>query len=762
MIFFTPKITNITYNGNYLLRREKIDQYSNNKLSGKAMSYSKPDEIQQIEHIISEGKYELALSEINNLESQGNLSALDQVNCQILKSSILSKVGKNNDALDIVEKLILKSDLLGNTLVILDALISKAHIHTISGEIEKGFETLNKATEIFKTLTDISEEQLLLRKASMLCIKGELLERNGDLKAALENYLQSLSIRREIDHKPGIAKSLSRTANLYYKLGDVIRSQLIYQQSLEIYRELGNDIETAYILDKIGNIYLWKGDYGLALEHCLQSLAIGEDTGNDFSLATFLNTIAHIFYHLGEHDRALEYLERCLSLREEINHQTGIAETLNYLALIFYKKGELEKAQNYQTQSLTILNGLDDKTGLAYTIETEGKIAFQMGEIEKAINAFKESLRLRESQKNKKSLAGVLYWLIIANIENHALNMAQVYLQRLQKVIEKENNAISEQRYRLASALILKLSNNREILFKAKELLNSITDNVLLDHGMLIRALYNLCEIHLKEIELFEDNEAIIQLESRIEMHYDIVKQIGSHTMIAENFWLKSQLEMIKHNYQEAKIILNEAAQITEDKAFRRLALKIPDLLNIINKYAEPEDEMENRPIHVETQNNLHDQLNDEVVRMVNKRTVELPKLQDEEPVLLIVVYEGGVTVFSQKFSQREMIDEMFVGGFLTAIDAFMHQTFATGGSIERIKHQEYTLMLKGESPLLFCYVFKGQSFSAIQKLDSLIRELRKSQTMWSALTNNIGEQIDVAEKEMIEELASKIFLSEN
>ncbi|MHA1434649.1 MAG: tetratricopeptide repeat protein [Candidatus Heimdallarchaeota archaeon] len=725
------------------------------------MSYSKPDEIQQIEHIISEGKYELALSEITNLEVQGNLSALDQVNCQILKSSVLTKVGKSNDALEIVEQLITKNNFLGNTLAHLDAMISKAHILATSGEIEKGYEAINKATEIFKTLTDISKEQLILRKASMLCIKGNLLERSEDLKTALDNYLQSLSIRREIDHRPGIAISLCHIANLYYKLGDVIRSQLIYQQSLEIFRELGNDIETAYILDKIGNIYLWQGDYGLALEHCLQSLAIGEETSNEFSLAIFLNTVAHIFYHLGEHDRALKYLERCLSLREEINYQTGIAETLNYLSLIFYKKGELEKAQNYQTQSFTILNKLDDKAGLAYTIETEGKIAFQMGEIQKSILAFKESLRLRESQKNKKSLAGVLYWLIIANIENHALNMSQVYLQRLQKVIEKENNAISEQRYRLASALILKLSNKREILFKAKELLISIVDGVLLDHGMLIRSLYNLCEIHLKEIEIFEDHEAVVQLEGRIEMHYDIAKQIGSHTMIAENYWLKAQLEMMKNNYQEAKILLNEATQITEDKAFRRLALKIPDLMNIINKYASPGEELEKGFIHAETQNNLHEQLNDEVVRMVNKRTVELPKLQDEEPVLLIIVYEGGVTVFSQKFSQREMIDEMFVGGFLTAIDAFMHQTFATGGSIERIKHQEYTLMLKGENPLLFCYVFKGQSFSAIQKLDVLIRDLQKSPVMWNALTNNIGEQVPNAEKEMIEELANKIFLSE-
>ncbi|MHA1244810.1 MAG: hypothetical protein ACTSP7_09605 [Candidatus Heimdallarchaeota archaeon] len=148
------------------------------------MSYSKPDEIQQIEHIISEGKYELALSEITNLEEQGNLSALDQVNCQILKSSVLSKVGKNVDALEVVDNIITQNDFLGNTLAHLDALISKAHILSISGEIEKGYKIINKATEVFKTLTEASKEQLMLRKASMLYVKGNLLERSTPLKTA--------------------------------------------------------------------------------------------------------------------------------------------------------------------------------------------------------------------------------------------------------------------------------------------------------------------------------------------------------------------------------------------------------------------------------------------------------------------------------------------------------------------------------------------------------------------------------------------------
>jgi hypothetical protein len=189
--------------------------------------------------------------------------------------------------------------------------------------------------------------------------------------------------------------------------------------------------------------------------------------------------------------------------------------------------------------------------------------------------------------------------------------------------------------------------------------------------------------------------------------------------------------------------------------------LKIARAKDIISNGKTPE--FQSLSIHEEIISTEEDsKINGDVVRMIDRRTVEIPKLQEEEPVLLIVVYEGGVTVFSKKFSQKEMIDEMFVGGFLTAIDAFMHQTFATGGSIERIQHQEYTLLLKVENPLLFCYVFKGQSFTAIQKLDKIIQELKKSDTIWNSLVTNHGEQLTEAERSLLDDLADQIFLLED
>ncbi|HUU77923.1 MAG TPA: tetratricopeptide repeat protein [candidate division Zixibacteria bacterium] len=722
------------------------------------MMSSKPEEIIQLEHLIAEGKYERALDDIDVFETTSRLDSAALLSMKIYKAKLLNKIGEFQQGLTLIESILADYRYLESAAPIYDALLIKTSLLLSLNNIEEGSTILNKASDILKELKNLKSADLVIRKANYHFVKGEIFEKQEDLKSALNEYLQSLSLNRELDEKPGIAEASSAAARIYFKTGDVIRSQLIYQQSLDIYSEIGNDLETSYILNKVGDSYAWKGDYGLALENNLQSLALAEEIENEKAIATFLMSISEIFYRLGELDRSLEYLERALSIREEKNDKRSIAETLNSLSKIFYRKGEIEKAFDYVKQSLEIFEKLNDKIGLASVNETLGKLNYQQGDSKSAIDNFKKSLELRENQKNKRDITETLFWLINVNVANNTLGQVQTYLQRIQKIIEKEKNDISNLVYRLASAILLKTSSKNDILTKAKTILESIIENVLLDHEYKNIALYTLCELLIKSIELFRDKDAIQYLETMIEKYFETAKQIESHSMIAESFWLKVQLAMIRHQYQEARNYLNQTQQITEDKGFRRIASDIPRMRKILDSYFEL-DAKPTQETQLSFERSIATPVNEDVIRMVDKRTVDMPKLQEEEPVLLIIVYEGGVTIFSKKFSPKEMIDEMFVGGFLTAIDSFMHQTFATGGSIERIKHQEYTLLLKAEKPLLFCYVYKGQSFTAIQKLDKIISELKKSVTIWHSLTNNLGEQLNDLENDFIEELATKVFM---
>jgi tetratricopeptide (TPR) repeat protein len=718
------------------------------------------DKFNQIKNLINEGKFDTALQEIAVISTNAQIRTPERLKFQLLEVEIYNETGKYQQALKLSEDILNNSQKLDDSLQMLDAIIAKAVALSHLGEFGKSLAYIKLGERVLDKLKNTDPSILFIRKAILNYEKGFIFEVEEDLKNSLDSYLQSLSLRREIDDRFGLVKSNNAIARIYFKMGDIVRALLIFQQSLNIARELEDKGAEADILNNICNIYLWKGDFGPALEHCLQSFVLSEEVGDNDLIANSLFSKSLIYNHLGEFDHSLKDLERCLSIREEINDKIGISETLNALSYVLFLKGELNQATNYLNQGQEILQNLETNLGIDDILETLGMILFQRGEYDQAIEQLVRCMELREDQKSKKELVSALFWLILVNIENNSLEQAQDYLKKMQKIIEKQNNLLSNLKYRLASALILKKSNNLDILRKARNIYNEIVNGEIIDIGLYAITLFNLCELYLKQMHISNNFDDMNNLKAMIEKHFKLAEEIESHTMFAENIWLKANVSLMQQKLPEAKLLLDQAEQISNEKGLRRLGMKVSRAIGIIDSHQQkPEIQPSKREIiNLEQET---EELNGDVIRMIDRRSVEIPKIQAEEPVLLIIVYEGGLTVYSQKFSQKEMIDEMFVGGFLTAIDAFMHQTFATGGSIERIQHQEYTLLLKIENPLLFCYVFKGQSFTAIQKLDAVIKEIKKSSSIWQALINNLGVELGPTENELIEELANQIFLSE-
>jgi hypothetical protein len=116
---------------------------------------------------------------------------------------------------------------------------------------------------------------------------------------------------------------------------------------------------------------------------------------------------------------------------------------------------------------------------------------------------------------------------------------------------------------------------------------------------------------------------------------------------------------------------------------------------------------------------------------------------------------------FSKQFAPEGTLDDKVIGDLLTAINNFIQETFAATGSIERIKHKEHTLLMKPIDSLLCCYVFKGQSYSALRKLDAFINTIKDSRSLWRLLTSpTASEGVLPAEKE-IEDIVTNIFLSQ-
>ncbi|MFV2014545.1 MAG: hypothetical protein ACC656_03900, partial [Candidatus Heimdallarchaeota archaeon] len=134
--------------------------------------------------------------------------------------------------------------------------------------------------------------------------------------------------------------------------------------------------------------------------------------------------------------------------------------------------------------------------------------------------------------------------------------------------------------------------------------------------------------------------------------------------------------------------------------------------------------------------------LEDLVVKMIKPAYL---KVKPEQPAYFFILTQGGVTIYSKSFLETSIRKEL-IGGLLTAIYTMSEDVFVAGNSVQRIKHNDYTVIIKPIEELLFSYVFTGSSYNALEKLENLISVLSESNLIWSALIRELP-QISVAEK---------------
>lgn len=133
--------------------------------------------------------------------------------------------------------------------------------------------------------------------------------------------------------------------------------------------------------------------------------------------------------------------------------------------------------------------------------------------------------------------------------------------------------------------------------------------------------------------------------------------------------------------------------------------------------------------------------------RLRGIRTLEPPKIVDEQPILLMIIAEGGVLIFSHPLSEEWKFDDDLFGGFLTAFNSINDEIFSEG--LDRVKFGNHTVLIEPIESFSVCYLFKGQTYPAKQKLIKFIDRIKNDAATLMTLdkyntTNRVVELIDV------------------
>jgi len=203
------------------------------------------------------------------------------------------------------------------------------------GLLDQALESLKKA------------EKLETRKEDLMYIYndiGAVLHRKGDLDEALEHYMKSLSIARDLGERRMQAILLSNIGSIYRYKGDTDRALFYYTKSLELHE---SEEDKAATYNNIATLYYDRGDYKKAEEFLKKALVAFELAGDLRGSGQVLINLGDLYRKMGKYDLAREKLEEGIKRLERVGDVYMTAAGYETLGILEKRLGRYEKALEF-------------------------------------------------------------------------------------------------------------------------------------------------------------------------------------------------------------------------------------------------------------------------------------------------------------------------------------------------------------------------------------------------------------------------------
>ncbi|MFX0000902.1 MAG: tetratricopeptide repeat protein [Candidatus Hermodarchaeota archaeon] len=626
-----------------------------------------------------------------------------------------------------------------------------------AGKIEEALQILND----FKNKKDLSYRE----RIAYYCLKGFVAfyfqDRNECTKYTEKAYRESQKLENSI-LLLDVYILMGAISNWSYKTNEAAGFIKKSEDLLKILpQELSTELKKrkAYILWNKGAYHEQKGDLEKAKEFREESLVILEDLNLKVDIALMHYQLGVISWKIGNLNCALEYIKSCKNHCNKLD----LIDIFHYcnlqFGMIYTLKGELDKALSYYEQILSFTEKENKLELLSPIYNSIGMTYHEKGDYDNALKFLKKSITIAEEYGTiiqKFAFTDSLFQLAL---DMNDLEQAQRWLNRMKQISDQEKNQSNYYNilYNIDRAIYLKSSPRAVNRGKAEEMLKQLIEEEISDFESLKMALLNLCDLLLFELYATNEPEILDELQVYISQLFDTVKNSRSYSLLAETYLLQARLSLITLDIKKARQLLIKAQEIADNYGLNRLAIKISNEHDELLKQLDVWNKLK------ESKAPLYERLelaspNEQMERMIRKREIIVPELTDEEPIVLLIISEGGRPLFSNSFAEEWAFEDHLFGGFLTAINSFSDQMFSEG--LNRANFGEYTIIMNSLHPFLVCYLFKGQSYLAQQRVAKFIDNVKQDATIWKTFNeyNQTSRLVQLKDIPSLEPLINEIF----
>ncbi|MFW9783563.1 MAG: tetratricopeptide repeat protein, partial [Candidatus Heimdallarchaeota archaeon] len=450
--------------------------------------------------------------------------------------------------------------------------------------------------------------------------------------------------------------------------------------------------------------------------------------------------------------RQAEILFKVIKETLSINLRERESLLVRIKAGIYHFKGDIHTSLELNKKAYELAKDTGSKPLISASLNNIADQYYHMKEYDKAIKYAKKALKVNPSLP--VGLASLIY---IYNSKGN-IKEAKVYLEQLRSLFKKLDDEISKTWYYSSKALILKSSLRARDRIKAEEIFKMLAMDDTLFGEARITAIIELCDLYLIELRITNDLEIINEIQPFVQKLLDIAEDQHLYIYLAETYFLQAKLSLLTLDIKEAKRFLTQAQNVAEIYGLKRLAANISNEHDKLLNQEKIWENFEQSEISLSERLELAG-LNEQIDYIIKRRIIEDPKLTDEQPVLLLIVSEGGIPFFSHSFNKDKAFEDHLFGGFFTAINSFIHEMFSEG--LDRASFGKHTLLMDSVSPFLMCYVYKGQSYLAQKRMKSFINMLKSHSEVWDTFEEfyHANRKIKITDIPTLEPIITEIFI---
>ncbi len=180
--------------------------------------------------------------------------------------------------------------------------------------------------------------------AVLLGTAGILARYQGDYAAARALNEESLSIRRALGDRRGIALSLINLGGVAHDQRDFAVARAMFDESLVIVREVGDRWLVSVVLNNLGDVAYEQGDLGTARRLYEENLAIKRELGDRFGIANALVSLGFVAQDQGDYPAAGALSGEGLAIRRDLGDLRAIPRMLEGRASWVAAVGGLRRA----------------------------------------------------------------------------------------------------------------------------------------------------------------------------------------------------------------------------------------------------------------------------------------------------------------------------------------------------------------------------------------------------------------------------------